>query len=276
VRHEHQETARQGYLGRATGALGADGLLGDLHHEALAALEHVLNLRRVLSLPTSTAAPLLRLGVRLSGGYIAAVRNLGGVIGAVRIVVIVIVIVIVIAVLVIDEIGRVQKGTLFGADVNKGGLNTRQHRFHFPEVNIADHPSCFRTLDGKLNELVVLENSHANFALRGADQNLSLHHRPQRNPWAATLLDRPRTRGKEKVYERAAGRRGSGMCPNDWSAALAVIAQVKPARTWFTHISHKLDAWLLDTQTIPAGLTIAGDGEQIEFTARAYQGRHSE
>ncbi len=63
---------------------------------------------------------------------------------------------------------------------------------------------------------------------------------------------------------------------NDWSAALAVIAQVKPARTWFTHISHKLDAWLLDTQTIPAGLTIAGDGEQIEFTARAYQGRHSE
>ena len=57
---------------------------------------------------------------------------------------------------------------------------------------------------------------------------------------------------------------------------LAVIAQVKPARTWFTHISHQLDAWLLDTQTIPAGLTIAGDGEQIEFTARGYQGRHSE
>ena len=63
---------------------------------------------------------------------------------------------------------------------------------------------------------------------------------------------------------------------NGWSAALAVIDQVKPARTWFTHISHKLDAWLLDAQTIPAGLTIAGDGEQAEFTARAYQGRNSE
>ena len=63
---------------------------------------------------------------------------------------------------------------------------------------------------------------------------------------------------------------------NDWSAALAVIDQVKPARTWFTHISHKLDTWLLDTQTIPVGLTIAGDSEQIEFTARAYQGRNPE
>ena len=75
-------------------------------------------------------------------------------------------------------------------------------------------------LDGKLNELVVLENRHADFALRGADQDLSLHHGPQRNPEAATQHDRPRTRGKAKVYGRAAGQRRSGRRPSDWSATL--------------------------------------------------------
>ncbi|PKO84655.1 MAG: phosphonate metabolism protein PhnP [Betaproteobacteria bacterium HGW-Betaproteobacteria-11] len=34
---------------------------------------------------------------------------------------------------------------------------------------------------------------------------------------------------------------------NDWILALGLIDRVKPRRAWLTHISHTLDAWLLDT-----------------------------
>ena len=81
----------------------------------------------------------------------------------------------------LDQVGGVEKGALFGTDVDKGGLKSRQDRIDFPEVNIADHPTGFGTVDEELNELVVLEDGDPRLARGRVDQNLSFHRgsRPQ-------------------------------------------------------------------------------------------------
>lgn len=54
---------------------------------------------------------------------------------------------------------------------------------------------------------------------------------------------------------------------NDWTTALDVISKVRPRRAWLTHISHKVDAWLLDTGQSSPGTEIAGDGDQVDVRA---------
>ena len=56
-------------------------------------------------------------------------------------------VVVVIAALVEDEIGRMEKGTLFSADVHERRLDARENRFDFTEVNVANHPPGFGTVD---------------------------------------------------------------------------------------------------------------------------------
>lgn len=59
---------------------------------------------------------------------------------------------------------------------------------------------------------------------------------------------------------------------NDWGAALEVIRETAPARSWLTHISHELDAWQLKSRTPPpVNVEIACDGQVIEL---AQTGRH--
>ncbi len=52
---------------------------------------------------------------------------------------------------------------------------------------------------------------------------------------------------------------------NDWTAANAQIDKVNPQRAWLTHISHTLDAWLIDEDEKSPRATIARDGDQLHL-----------
>ncbi|PKM28943.1 MAG: phosphonate metabolism protein PhnP [Gammaproteobacteria bacterium HGW-Gammaproteobacteria-11] len=53
---------------------------------------------------------------------------------------------------------------------------------------------------------------------------------------------------------------------NDLNMALACIEQVKPTRSWLTHIGHQLDSWLLaQSDSIPLATSIAKDGLVVEI-----------
>lgn len=56
---------------------------------------------------------------------------------------------------------------------------------------------------------------------------------------------------------------------NDWTTALGLIDKLRPGRAWLTHISHNVDAWLMETNASPPGAAVASDGEQIELRANA-------
>lgn len=52
---------------------------------------------------------------------------------------------------------------------------------------------------------------------------------------------------------------------NDLNLALALSAAVGAPRTFLTHLSHELDAWLMaHGESLPDGLAIARDGEAVE------------
>ena len=95
---------------------------------------------------------------------------------------------------VVHEVGGVQEGGLLGADVHEGRLDARQHRVDLAPVDVADHAPCFRAVDLQLNELVVLDDRDANFALRRTDQDLSFHRVPHGGARTATRLPAGRPR----------------------------------------------------------------------------------
>lgn len=57
---------------------------------------------------------------------------------------------------------------------------------------------------------------------------------------------------------------------NDWNQALDIVERLQPKQAWLTHVSHTLDAWLLDTDPVLApGVHIAHDGLVVDFVAQA-------
>ncbi|VTP60065.1 carbon-phosphorus lyase complex accessory protein [Serratia rubidaea] len=53
---------------------------------------------------------------------------------------------------------------------------------------------------------------------------------------------------------------------NDLTRALEIQQHLRPPRTLLTHISHRLDAWLLD-HPLPPGVELAYDGLRIDLSA---------
>jgi len=49
---------------------------------------------------------------------------------------------------------------------------------------------------------------------------------------------------------------------NDWDIACALVEQLRPERTWITHVSHTLDTWLMERvqDVMPDSVSIAQDG----------------
>ena len=115
---------------------------------------------------------------------------------------------IVVVALVIDEVGVVQEGALVGANVDECRLQARQHRLDLSPVDVADHPPCFRTLDLQLNELVVLENRNAHFALGCADQDFSFHRITAPNAREGDRTRAARRRGQRVAWPKAGSSRG--------------------------------------------------------------------
>jgi hypothetical protein len=127
--HVDEEPARHRDLRGHARALRGDRLLGHLHDERLPALEHVLDLRRVLPAPAPTATRLPRrlLGLRLTrGGRLGVVRL------AALVLVVALLVVVLIAVLVVDEVGVVEEGALLGPDVHEGRLESGSTASTFP------------------------------------------------------------------------------------------------------------------------------------------------
>lgn len=55
---------------------------------------------------------------------------------------------------------------------------------------------------------------------------------------------------------------------NDWNQALGIVERLKANQAWLMHISHALDAWLLDADPILVpGVHIARDRLVVEFAA---------
>ena len=164
-RHVDEEPAGQRDLRGDARSLRGDRLLGDLNDQVLAALENILDRRRLRAAPASAAAtsppppPL----------------------SSSSLVIVVVVIVVVGFVFGIDEIGRVQERALLRADVDERCLNAGKDRFYSSEVDVADHAAGLGTVDQKLNELVVLDDGDPRFARVRVDQNLSFHRCPPRS-----------------------------------------------------------------------------------------------
>ncbi|MDP2065236.1 MAG: phosphonate metabolism protein PhnP [Burkholderiaceae bacterium] len=56
---------------------------------------------------------------------------------------------------------------------------------------------------------------------------------------------------------------------NDWTLAAEIVSSIAPGQAWLTHVSHELDEWLTDTTPVlPAGTTVAMDGDVIEVAGR--------
>ncbi len=49
---------------------------------------------------------------------------------------------------------------------------------------------------------------------------------------------------------------------NDVTRALQIIGRLAPRQAWLIHLSHEMDAWLLN-HTLPDNVQAAGDGQQI-------------
>ena len=163
VRHVHQEPAREGDLGRDPGALGGDGLLGDLDELGLAALQLVGDVRDLApsaAAPAVAAASVLFVHVFVFGLLVLVVR--------------------------LDQVGGVQERALLRPDVDEGRLDAGQHRFDAAQIDVAHAAAGVGTIDQELNKAVVLQDRHAGLARRSVDEYLSLQHDVPRPPPGST------------------------------------------------------------------------------------------
>ena len=160
-RHVDEEASRHGDLRGDTRALRGDRLLAHLNEELLAALQHVLDRRRI-----SLVA------LELAKGLFAVV------------------VVVVTTAIRVDEVGRVKERALLGADVDERGLKAGKDCVYLAEVDVAHHAAGIRAIDEELDELVVLEDGDPRLARGRVDQDLSFHQGPHR--WGRSATRRPR------------------------------------------------------------------------------------
>ncbi len=176
VRHVDEEPAGERDLRRDTGPLGRDGLLRDLDQDLLAALDEVLDRWRLAPpVVSAVAAPLAALVTAARPGAAGwrvgiwrVALEIAAVLGGVSLVVLVVL-------LVLHQIGGVEERTLLGTDVDKGCLNSRQHRLDLAQIDIADHAAGFRSIHEQLDELVVFQNGDPRLPRVRVDQNFAFH-----------------------------------------------------------------------------------------------------
>lgn len=123
LRQKHQQAACNADLRGQARALGADGVLDDLHHERLA-LEHLL-------FDGHLGFGLARKGGRLAIG------------------------------LALPHIGHMQKRRALQTDVDKGRLHARQHARDLAQIDVAHQAPLQRALDVQLLHGAVLHHGHA-------------------------------------------------------------------------------------------------------------------
>ena len=81
----------------------------------------------------------------------------------------------------LDQVGGVEKGALFSADVEEGSLDAGEDGLDLTEVNVPHHAAGVGTIDQQFNKAVVLENGHAGLPRVAGDQNLALQSKNPRS-----------------------------------------------------------------------------------------------
>src|SRR5256885_7138413 len=71
-----------------------------------------------------------------------------------------------------------EEGTLLGANVDEGGLDSGEHGIDPAQINVTDHASVVWTIDEKLYELAVLQNRDPRFARSRVNEDFSFHRCP--------------------------------------------------------------------------------------------------
>src|SRR5439155_20299862 len=156
-RHVDQEAAGERNLRGDARSLGPDRLFDDLNELRFAALQLVADVGQAASggAPPSTPAPT---PVAVA---VVLVVVIGGLVVLLR----------------LDQVGGVEKGALFGSDVDEGGLDSREHGLDRAQVDIAHHAAGVRTIHQELNKAVVLQDRHASLARGPADEYFSFQSR---------------------------------------------------------------------------------------------------
>jgi hypothetical protein len=148
--HVDEVAAGDADVGGDAGALGADGLLGHLHHDLLALVEHRVDARRGRSAaPTSASA--------IASASSAALAVVAGLEGA------------------LEVVAHVEEGGLFEADVDERRLHAGQDARDASLHDVADHALVALALDVELGELAVLEQRNPGLPELRVDDDLVLH-----------------------------------------------------------------------------------------------------
>src|SRR5690606_41301754 len=99
-----------------------------------------------------------------------------------------------VVVLWLEQVGRVEEGGLFQADVDERGLDARKNCLYPAEVDVTDDSLVIGSIDQQLHEPVVLEDRHPRLALGTGDENFALHGSLDR---AAARIGAPRKSGRK-------------------------------------------------------------------------------
>jgi hypothetical protein len=74
----------------------------------------------------------------------------------------------------LEQVGGVEEGALFQADVHEGGLDAWQNRFNAAEIDVSNGSPVIRTIHEQFDEPLVLQDRHTGFPLAPVYQDLAL------------------------------------------------------------------------------------------------------
>ena len=125
LRQKDQMPTRNADLGRKPGALGANGVLDDLHHQSLTFKNLLFDGHQRLR----TASDLRRLSLRLA----------------------------------LPHIGHMQKRSALKSNVNEGRLHTRQDASNLAQIHVANQAAFKCALNMQFLNSALLDHSNSGF-----------------------------------------------------------------------------------------------------------------
>jgi len=153
---QDQKTPRQGDLGGHPRPLAGNRLLGHLHQDRLAGAQ--------LRLAVIAAVMVLTLVIIVVAAS-APARSVDGVSGED----------LVEGGEILADIGKMEKGVLVEADVDKGGLHALDHLGDLAVIDVADHAFIFGFFEIELSQPPVFKDCDARFADGDVDDNFFFH-----------------------------------------------------------------------------------------------------
>ena len=152
--HQHHVPARQRHFRGEARALGADGLLGDLHQHVLAGAHHVGDLAALVDVGLQRPVlqqRVLHRAVHRALGVLVAVAVLG------------------------TEVEVVQEGVLLMPHVHEGGVEAGGHLAHPGQVHVAHGEAPLGLLAVQFGQQLVLQDRDGDLGVVRTDDELVAH-----------------------------------------------------------------------------------------------------